>query len=83
MQVVIPQSGVNGDFLVPPGAGFGVPDFPIVRVVAIVNKVAGEADEGGIRVRYGLYQSDSDCWIRRVGVVGIVKAGISVGHEAN
>ena len=82
MQIVVAQSGIDRDLFVAPNGGLIIPDFPVVRVVAVVNNIAGETDEGGVRRGDGLHQSDAHGWIRGVDIFGIVKASVAIGHEA-
>src|SRR5262252_4806867 len=81
VQVMISQRRINRDLPLAPYAGFCIPDFPVFRVVAVVNDVPSETDEGGIRVGDGLHQCATDRRIGSFGVIWIVKTRIPVGGE--
>src|SRR5205807_9106287 len=61
MKIVVAESGVNRNVFLAENASLRIPGFPIVRIVAVVDDVTGEADERWIRVGNRFYKSDSHC----------------------
>jgi len=79
---MIPQSRIDGNFLLVPDAGLAIPNFPVIGIVAVVNDISCDTDKGGIGLGYRLHQINPRGWICRFGIGGIVKSSIAVYHEA-
>jgi len=82
VHIMISQRRIDGNFLVAPDAGFAVPDFPIVYVIAVVNDISGEANESGVGRCNGLDKSDADFRISGLLVAGVVETRVAVGYKA-
>jgi len=82
MEIVISQGGINGNSMFLPSRGFRVPNLPVLRIVAGIDNIATDGDEGWFVFVNGLHQSLPDNCIRYFRVRGIVKSGIPKRNES-
>src|SRR5208282_991015 len=81
MQIVVAERGVNRNLLLAPHRSFRIENFPVVFIVAVVDDVTAEGDEGRVGLSNGLYQSLARVRICCLGILGVVEARIAISHE--
>src|SRR5271156_3298822 len=79
VELMVAERRINRNLFLSPPCGFAVPHLPVVLIGAFIDEVASERDERGIGLGNRLYQCLAHGRIRRVGVLGIMESGISIG----
>ena len=69
------------EFLLAPDRSLTVPNFPVIRVIAVINNVTGKADKCRIRRRNGVYQNQANRWISHVCIFWVMKTSIAIRDE--
>ena len=82
LEVVIAKSRIDGDFTVAPDCSFGIPNLPVLNIVASIDNVATDGDEEGMFLRGGGDQGVTNRRIGRLSVRRIVEARVAESNEA-
>src|ERR1700730_7893273 len=79
VKIVVAERWIHRDPPLTPQSSFGIPDLPVIRIIAVVNDVTSNGDECGIDICYGANERSSHRGVRSLCIIRISKPCVSVG----